>query len=142
MNTATYDSNITGLLVVDPYNDFISEGGKIWPRIKAVAEANDCVSNMLKVLNAARAAKLRASFMPCTTDIVQATTKRGRTSRRSNEARGSARLSNTALGVASSVPNLRRCQVRSSHRNTGVPAGLLTLIWTCNSRSTASIGSL
>jgi hypothetical protein len=26
--------------VVDPYNDFISEGGKIWPRIKAVAEAN------------------------------------------------------------------------------------------------------
>jgi hypothetical protein len=24
--------------VVDPSNDFISEGGKIWPRIKAVAE--------------------------------------------------------------------------------------------------------
>src|SRR5262245_10153666 len=62
MNTATYDSNITALLVVDPYNDFISEGGKIWPRIKAVAEANDCVSNMLKVLNAARAAKLRVFY--------------------------------------------------------------------------------
>ena len=49
MNTPTYDKGITALLVVDPYNDFISEGGKIWPRIKAVAEANDCVSNMLKV---------------------------------------------------------------------------------------------
>jgi hypothetical protein len=34
---------VTALLVVDPYNNFISEGGKIWPRIKAVAEANNCV---------------------------------------------------------------------------------------------------
>ena len=30
-----------GLVVVDPYNDFISEGGKIWPRIREVAEANN-----------------------------------------------------------------------------------------------------
>ena len=39
MNTPTYDKGITALLVVDPYNDFISEGEKIWPGIKAVAEA-------------------------------------------------------------------------------------------------------
>ena len=62
MNTPTYDKNNTALLVVDPYNDFISDGGKIWPRIKAVAEANGCVPNMLKVLNAARAAKLRVFY--------------------------------------------------------------------------------
>src|ERR1700750_3451930 len=62
VNTQTHDKSITALLVVDPYNDFISEGGKIWPRIKAVAEANDCVSNMLKVLNAARAVKLRVFY--------------------------------------------------------------------------------
>ena len=37
MNTPTYDKGITALLLVDPYNDFISEGGKLWPRIKAVA---------------------------------------------------------------------------------------------------------
>jgi len=48
--------------VVDPYNDFISEGGKLWPRIKAVAEANNCVHNMLEVLNAARKAKLRVFY--------------------------------------------------------------------------------
>ena len=30
MNIPTYDKGITALLVVDPYNDFISEGGKIW----------------------------------------------------------------------------------------------------------------
>jgi hypothetical protein len=29
--------------VIDPYNDFISEGGKVWDRLKAVAEANDRV---------------------------------------------------------------------------------------------------
>src|SRR5262245_40785325 len=33
VNTPTYDKAISALLVVDPYNDFISEGGKIWPRI-------------------------------------------------------------------------------------------------------------
>ncbi len=41
-----YDKEITALLVIDPYNDFISEGGKIWPRIRAVAEANDCVPHI------------------------------------------------------------------------------------------------
>jgi nicotinamidase-related amidase len=62
VNTPTYDESITALLVVDPYNDFISEGGKIWPRIKAVAEANNCVPHMLEVLHAARKAKLRVFY--------------------------------------------------------------------------------
>jgi len=58
----TYEKDITALLVVDPYNDFISEGGKLWGRIKAVAEANGCVSNMLQILNAARKAQLRVFY--------------------------------------------------------------------------------
>ena len=62
MNTPAYDKSITALLVVDPYNDFISEGGKNWPRIKAVAEANDCVPHMLEVLDAARKAQLRVFY--------------------------------------------------------------------------------
>jgi len=48
--------------VIDPYNDFISEGGKIWDRIRAVAEANNCIPNMLQVLKAAREAKLRVFY--------------------------------------------------------------------------------
>jgi nicotinamidase-related amidase len=48
----------TALLVIDPYNDFISEGGKVWSRIRAVAEANECVPHMVQILNAARKAKL------------------------------------------------------------------------------------
>jgi nicotinamidase-related amidase len=62
MASITYERETTALLVVDPYNDFISEGGKIWPRIKAVAEGNNCVPNMLEVLNAARKSKLRVFY--------------------------------------------------------------------------------
>jgi ureidoacrylate peracid hydrolase len=58
MVKVTYQSQSTCLIVVAPYNDFISEGGKIWPRVRAVAEANDCVSHMLQVLSVARNAKL------------------------------------------------------------------------------------
>src|SRR5262252_5599336 len=59
----TYEREITALLVIDPYNDFISEGGKIWNRIRGVAEANNCVSHMQQVLNAARKAKLRIFYV-------------------------------------------------------------------------------
>ena len=62
MTYPSYDKNVTALLVVDPYNDFISEGGKIWPRIKVVAEANNCVPHMQQVLRAAREAKLRVFY--------------------------------------------------------------------------------
>lgn len=62
MATATYDKEVTALLVIDPYNDFISEGGKIWGRLKAVAEANSCVPHMSQVLNAARRAGLRVVY--------------------------------------------------------------------------------
>ena len=56
------EKEIVALLLIDPYNDFISEGGKIWNRIKGVAEANNCVPNMLQVLTAARNAGLRVFY--------------------------------------------------------------------------------
>lgn len=62
MSDLDYDREVTGFLVIDPYNDFISEGGKSWDRIKVVAEANQCVPNMLQVLDAARGAGLRIFY--------------------------------------------------------------------------------
>jgi len=62
MTGHAYDREITALLVIDPYNDFISEGGKLWDRIRGVAEANDCVAHMQQILNAARGAKLRIFY--------------------------------------------------------------------------------
>ena len=58
MATLKFEKEITALVVIDPYNDFISEGGKVWDRIKKVAQANDCVPHMLQVLDAARKAEL------------------------------------------------------------------------------------
>ena len=58
----TYEKQLTALLVIDPYNDFIAEGGKIWGRLKAVAEANHCVPHMAQVLDAARKAGLRVFY--------------------------------------------------------------------------------
>jgi nicotinamidase-related amidase len=62
MANVTYEKDFTALLVIDPYNDFISEGGKIWDRIKNVAEANNCVPHMFEVLNAARKVGLRIFY--------------------------------------------------------------------------------
>ena len=62
MNRVTYEKEITALLVIDPYNDFISEGGKVWDRLKGVAEANHCVPHMMQVLDAVRKAGIRVFY--------------------------------------------------------------------------------
>jgi ureidoacrylate peracid hydrolase len=62
MAKVTYTKEITALVVIDPYNDFISEGGKVWDRLKAVAEANRCVPHMLQVLDAARKVGIRVFY--------------------------------------------------------------------------------
>lgn len=62
MANLKFDKEIAALLVIDPYNDFISEGGKVWDRLKTVAEANDCIPHMLQVLNAARKAEFHVFY--------------------------------------------------------------------------------
>ena len=62
MADGKFDKEITALLIIDPYNDFISQGGKIWDRIKNVAEANNCVPNMSEVMNASRKAGIRVFY--------------------------------------------------------------------------------
>ena len=52
------------LLVIDPYNDFITPGGKIWPYIREVAERLQAVPNMRALLGAARAAAVQIVFVP------------------------------------------------------------------------------
>ncbi|WP_096283469.1 cysteine hydrolase family protein [Mycobacterium ahvazicum] len=61
-HAVTQETDRTGLLVIDPYNDFISEGGKVWDRLKVVAEANGCVRHMREILDAARAADIRVFY--------------------------------------------------------------------------------
>jgi ureidoacrylate peracid hydrolase len=57
-----YRTSITGLIVIDPYNDFIAKGGKVWDRLKGVAEANGCVQHMSQLLTAARNADIQVFY--------------------------------------------------------------------------------
>src|SRR5215468_7366565 len=62
MTDLKFEKEMTGLLLIDPYNDFISEGGKLWDRIKSVAEANECIPHMLQLVTTARQAGVRVFY--------------------------------------------------------------------------------
>ena len=61
---AGYAAAGTALLFVDPYNDFLSEGGKLWPQLKPVAEAVGLHDNLRAVTAAVRAAGLPVFIVP------------------------------------------------------------------------------
>jgi nicotinamidase-related amidase len=48
------DPDVTRWLVIDPYNDFISEGGKAWGRVRTTAESQRLPPHMAQVMAAAR----------------------------------------------------------------------------------------
>jgi len=60
----TYDRSSTGLVFVDPYNDFLSEGGLVWPRLKEVANEVGLLDNLRAIHSAARAAGIRIFIAP------------------------------------------------------------------------------
>ena len=64
MSDFHYDAPRTGLLLVDPYNDFLSEGGKLWPMMKDVADEVSLLDHLRSILAAARAAGIQVFFVP------------------------------------------------------------------------------
>jgi nicotinamidase-related amidase len=59
-----YLADETALLIVDPYNDFMSEGGKLYERTKKTAEAVGFYNNMRKLIPAVRAAHIKVFIVP------------------------------------------------------------------------------
>jgi len=64
MATAVYRRESTALLLVDPYNDFLSDGGKVWPRIREVAEEVGLLTNLKAIDKAVRGAGIRVVIAP------------------------------------------------------------------------------
>ena len=64
MNDAKYECARTGLLLVDPYNDFLAPEGKLWPFVKEVAESVNLLSHLREIVAAARQAEIRVFFVP------------------------------------------------------------------------------
>ena len=60
----TYHPTTTALLLVDPYNDFLSEGGKLWPRVAAIAEEVKLLDHLRALVKAARDKGLKIFFVP------------------------------------------------------------------------------
>jgi nicotinamidase-related amidase len=59
-----YPANRTGLLLVDPYNDLLSEGGKLWPKIRPVAEAVDLIAHLRTLVATARRLGIVLFYVP------------------------------------------------------------------------------
>jgi nicotinamidase-related amidase len=64
MTTNTYPADRTALLVVDPYNDFMSESGKLFNAIKETADASGMFGNLRALLPKIRAAKIQVFIVP------------------------------------------------------------------------------
>jgi nicotinamidase-related amidase len=63
--TATnYSADDTALLIVDPYNDFMSKGGKLYEHTKETADAVGFYDNMRKLIPAVRASHIQIFIVP------------------------------------------------------------------------------
>ena len=51
---SNYPVKETALLLVDPLNEFLSEGGKLWERTRATAESVGTIANLKKLVDACR----------------------------------------------------------------------------------------
>jgi nicotinamidase-related amidase len=61
---ADYPKDGTALLLVDPYNDFLSDGGKLWPAVRGVAEEVRLLDNLRAVTAAIRKAAIQVFIVP------------------------------------------------------------------------------
>ncbi|MFF5235485.1 cysteine hydrolase [Dactylosporangium sp. NPDC000521] len=64
MDNADYPARSTGLVLVDPYNDFLAENGKIWPRVKDVATTIGLHHHLRALLNGVRTAGIQVFVAP------------------------------------------------------------------------------
>lgn len=59
-----YPLERTAYLLVDPYNDFLSEGGKSWPKLRAIAEQVRLLDNLKKLDRCVREAGVQVAIAP------------------------------------------------------------------------------
>jgi nicotinamidase-related amidase len=64
MSADKYSAECTGLLLVDPYNDFLSEGGKLHGFAKPIADSVGTLANLIRVVEATRKAGIQVFYVP------------------------------------------------------------------------------
>jgi hypothetical protein len=141
MTNLEFDKEITALLLIDPYNDFISEGGKLWERIKTVAQANDCIAHMLQLLIAARTTGMRV-FYAMHHRYRPGDYETWRYTAPIQKAAWSRKTFEYGTWGGEFRAEFAPSREISSPRSIGAPVALPTPIWTCNSKGMASRGLL
>lgn len=63
-NLPHYQPDQTALLFIDPYNDFLSEGGKLWPQVSDVAASVNLHNNLRAIIVAIREAGVAVFIVP------------------------------------------------------------------------------
>jgi ureidoacrylate peracid hydrolase len=63
-DTVVFPLHRTVLLVIDPVNDFLSEGGAAWEMTKTTVKLNDVIENLRRVIEGARKAGVPVIFGP------------------------------------------------------------------------------
>ena len=64
MSKSTYPADRTAYLLVDPYNDFLSDGGKVYPLIKPIADEVGLLDNLRKLDRKVREHGVPVFFVP------------------------------------------------------------------------------
>ena len=64
MIPTTYPLGKTAIVIVDPYNDFMSFRGKIWPLLHKVSVKNNVKENLKKIINACRENEVLIAYAP------------------------------------------------------------------------------
>jgi nicotinamidase-related amidase len=64
MPNPVYDAQRTALLLVDPYNDFLSDGGKLFPMLRDIAADVRLLDNLRAAVDTARNAGIQVVYVP------------------------------------------------------------------------------
>jgi hypothetical protein len=123
--------------LVDPYNDFLAEGGKLWPFVKAVAGSVDLQAHLPEIMATVRAAGLQGFIVPHLR-WEPGDYENGATRILARSRRASARPSPRAPGPANGPPILCPTLTTSSSRNIGGRAASPTPTPIFSSSNTAS----
>ena len=127
--THTYSANDTALLVIDPYNDFMGEGGKLYDATKETAMASGFYDNLPRVIAAIRTASIQVFIVPHRRwrpgdydGWLQLESLAGGRRKRNS--------SQKAAGAASSIRDSVRSRAMSSYTSIGRRAASPTPTWT------------
>ena len=59
-----YFKKETAIILIDPYNEVLSDGGKVWPKLKEVAESVNLHENIRKILKLSRSLGIKVFIAP------------------------------------------------------------------------------